>query len=248
MGQTLLQPGAKMGSLNSLTGSELLHLAFIVTPSAFNKQIFSTSEHSSISQIGVNFPQTAQPASSNTSEEVSFQKSDPIFWHNSADGSGSNFTSSLDKQCFCDNLLWDSWYSDFEEWHLWYSAHFSLFFFDTMFVYVQHWKILWAWIQQEDLHKFHICDLQAIFVHFIVEFVKAHSFSVLNVNFEARILRGTWHSTSPSLRTRLCFQIFFWHHEELILQLIQVSWFIWKKFIRWKQKCFSNTMKLRFIF
>src|ERR1700722_12807260 len=33
MGQTLLQPGAKMAPLNSLTGSVLLHLAFLVTPS-----------------------------------------------------------------------------------------------------------------------------------------------------------------------------------------------------------------------
>src|SRR6267378_5154782 len=73
MGQTLLQPGAKMGPLNSLTGSELLHLAFLVTPSILSKWIFSTSEISSISQIAVNFPQTAQPASSNTSGEVSTQ-------------------------------------------------------------------------------------------------------------------------------------------------------------------------------
>src|ERR1700683_5607360 len=54
MGQTLLQPGAKMGPLNSLTGSELLHLAFLVTPSNFSKLIFSTSDSCSISQIGVN--------------------------------------------------------------------------------------------------------------------------------------------------------------------------------------------------
>src|ERR1700691_981908 len=40
MGQTLLQPGAKMGPFNSLTGSEVLHLAFLVTPSTFI--IFST--------------------------------------------------------------------------------------------------------------------------------------------------------------------------------------------------------------
>src|SRR5882672_1363025 len=79
MGQTLLQSGAKMGPLNSLTGSELLHLAFLVTPSTLSKLIFSTSDSSSISQIGVNFPQTAQPASSNTSGEVSAQKSDTIF-------------------------------------------------------------------------------------------------------------------------------------------------------------------------
>src|SRR6267154_2008829 len=76
---TLLQPGAKTDPLNSLTGSMLLHLAFLVTPSTFSKLIFSTSEHSSISQIGVNFPQTAQPVSSNTSGEVSTQKSDTIF-------------------------------------------------------------------------------------------------------------------------------------------------------------------------
>ena len=69
--QTLLQPGAMMGPLNSLTGSELVDLAFLVTPSALRKLIFSTSEQSSISQIGVNFPQTAQPVSSNTSGEVS---------------------------------------------------------------------------------------------------------------------------------------------------------------------------------
>src|SRR6202051_2806785 len=79
MGQTLLQPGAKMGPFNSLTGSEVLHLAFLVTPSTFNKLIFSTSDNSSISRIGVNFPQTEQPASSNTSGEVSTQKSDTIF-------------------------------------------------------------------------------------------------------------------------------------------------------------------------
>src|ERR1700674_1101646 len=79
MGQTLLQPGARMGPLNSLTGSELLHLAFLVTPSILSKLIFSTSESSSISQIGVNFPQTAQPTSSNTSGEVSAQQSDIIF-------------------------------------------------------------------------------------------------------------------------------------------------------------------------
>src|ERR1700676_2592300 len=98
MGQTLLQPGAKMGPLNSLTGSVLLHLAFLVTPSNFSKLTFSTSESSSISQIGVNFPQTAQPASSNTSGEVSAQKSDTIFRHNSAEGgSGGNFTSFLDQ-------------------------------------------------------------------------------------------------------------------------------------------------------
>src|SRR5882762_1618018 len=79
MGQTLLQPGAKIGPLNSLTGSELLHLAFLVTPSTLSKFIFSTSDNSSISQTGVNFPQTAQPASSNTSGAVSAEKSDTIF-------------------------------------------------------------------------------------------------------------------------------------------------------------------------
>src|ERR1700676_4302054 len=52
MGQTLLQPGAKMGPLNSLTGSVLLHLAFLVTPSNFSKLTFSTSECSSISNWG----------------------------------------------------------------------------------------------------------------------------------------------------------------------------------------------------
>src|ERR1700676_5341749 len=71
IGQTLLQPGAKMGPLNSLTGSVLLHLAFLVTPSTFSKPTLSISESS---QIGVNFPQTAQPPSSNTSGEVSAQK------------------------------------------------------------------------------------------------------------------------------------------------------------------------------
>ena len=79
MGQTLLQSGAKIGPLNSLTGSECLHLAFYVTPSILSKLIFSTSDSSSISQVGVNFPQTAQPASSNTFGEVSAQKSDIIF-------------------------------------------------------------------------------------------------------------------------------------------------------------------------
>src|ERR1700692_1820662 len=79
MGQTLLQPGARMGPLNSLTGSQLLHLAFLVTPLILSKLIFSTSKSSSISQIKVNFPQTAQPTSSNTSGEVSAQKSDIIF-------------------------------------------------------------------------------------------------------------------------------------------------------------------------
>src|SRR5882762_1222607 len=78
MGQTLLQPGAKMGPFNSLTRSVLLHLAFLVTPSTFSKLTFSISESSSISQIGVNFPQTAQPLSSNISGEVSAQKSDTI--------------------------------------------------------------------------------------------------------------------------------------------------------------------------
>src|SRR5882762_6335970 len=78
MGQTLLQSGAKIGPLNSLTGLELLHLAFLVTPSTLSKLIFSISDSSSISQIGVNFPQTAQPASSNTSGEVSTQKLDTI--------------------------------------------------------------------------------------------------------------------------------------------------------------------------
>src|SRR6266403_1840159 len=68
-GQTLLHAGANIGPLNSLTGSEPLDLAFLVTPSAFSKLTFSTSESSSILQIGVNFPQTAQPTSSNTSAE-----------------------------------------------------------------------------------------------------------------------------------------------------------------------------------
>src|SRR6267154_6043292 len=40
MGQTLLQPGANMGPFNSLTGSVLLHLAFLVTPSTFSKLTF----------------------------------------------------------------------------------------------------------------------------------------------------------------------------------------------------------------
>src|SRR6202046_3620470 len=79
IGHALLQPCAKMGPLNSLTGSELLHLAFLVTPLTFSKLTFSTSESSSISQIGVNFPQTTQPASSNIIGEVSAQKSDTIF-------------------------------------------------------------------------------------------------------------------------------------------------------------------------
>src|SRR6202044_4120638 len=78
-GQTLLQSGAKIGPLNSLTGSELLHLAFLVTPSTLSKLIFSTSDNSSISRTGVNFPQTAQPASSNASGAVSAEKSDTIF-------------------------------------------------------------------------------------------------------------------------------------------------------------------------
>src|SRR5882762_6796757 len=47
--QTALQPGAKIGPLNSLIGSEILHLAFLVTPSILSKLIFSTSEISSIS-------------------------------------------------------------------------------------------------------------------------------------------------------------------------------------------------------
>src|ERR1700692_1872352 len=79
IGQTLLHAGAKIGPLNSLTGSEPFDLAFLVTPSAFSKLTFSTSESSSIVQIRVNFPQTAQPVSSNTSGEVSAQKSDTIF-------------------------------------------------------------------------------------------------------------------------------------------------------------------------
>src|ERR1700723_4560399 len=79
IGQTLLQSGAKIGPLNSLTGSELLHLAFLVTPSTLSKLIFSTSDNSSISRTGVNFPQTAQPASSNASGAVSAEKSDTIF-------------------------------------------------------------------------------------------------------------------------------------------------------------------------
>src|SRR6202044_2359380 len=51
MEQTLLQPGATTGPLNSLTRSELLRLAFLVAPLTFSKFIFSTLEHSSISQI-----------------------------------------------------------------------------------------------------------------------------------------------------------------------------------------------------
>src|SRR6202042_3353615 len=74
IGQTPLQLGAKIGPLNSLTGSEPLDPGFLVTPSTFSKLTFSTSERSSIWQIGVNFPQTAQLASSNTSGEVSAQK------------------------------------------------------------------------------------------------------------------------------------------------------------------------------
>ena len=74
----VLRAGAKIGPLNSLTGSEPFNLAFLVTPSAFSKLTFSISESSSIVQIGVNFPQTAQPVSSNTSGEVSAQKSDTI--------------------------------------------------------------------------------------------------------------------------------------------------------------------------
>src|SRR6266436_941060 len=84
MGHTLLQPCAKIGPLNSLTGSELLNLGFLVTPSAFSKLTFSTSESSSISQIEINFPQTAQPVSSNTSGEASAQKFDTIIWHKSS--------------------------------------------------------------------------------------------------------------------------------------------------------------------
>ena len=96
MGQTLLQPGAKMGPFNSLTGSELWDLALPVTPSTFSKLMFSTSVSSSISQIGDNFPQTAQPASSNMFGEMSAQKSDTIVWHNSAEGGvGGNFTYFL---------------------------------------------------------------------------------------------------------------------------------------------------------
>src|ERR1700676_5765291 len=109
MKQTLLQPGAKIDPFNSLTGSELLYLAFLVTPSPFSKPTFSTSESSSISQIGVNFPQTAQPASSNTSGEVSSQKADTIFLHNSVEGgAGGNLTSFLDRWYFFDDLLFDS--------------------------------------------------------------------------------------------------------------------------------------------
>src|SRR6267154_4412435 len=74
IGQILLHLGTKISPLNSLTGSEPLVLAFLVTPSTFSKLTFSTSESSSISQIGVNFLQMAQPASSNTSGEVSAQK------------------------------------------------------------------------------------------------------------------------------------------------------------------------------
>ena len=43
IGQTLLHAGAKIGPLNSLTGSEPFDLAFLVTPSAFSKLTFSTS-------------------------------------------------------------------------------------------------------------------------------------------------------------------------------------------------------------
>ena len=54
-------------------------LAFLVTPSTFSKLIFSTSEHSTISKIEVNFTQTAQVVSSITSGELSVQKSEIIF-------------------------------------------------------------------------------------------------------------------------------------------------------------------------
>ena len=76
--QTPLQPGAKTGPHNHLTGSELLNLGFFVTPSILSRLIFSTLESSSISQVGVNRPHTAHPAPSNTSGEVSLQKSDII--------------------------------------------------------------------------------------------------------------------------------------------------------------------------
>ena len=49
--QTLPQPGANIGPLSFLTGSELLDLAFLVIPWTLSKCIFSTSDNSSISQI-----------------------------------------------------------------------------------------------------------------------------------------------------------------------------------------------------
>jgi hypothetical protein len=75
-GHTLLQLDAKTGPSNSLTGSEFLDLDFLEMLSTLSKLIFSTSDNSSISQVGVNFPQTAQSVSSNTSGEMSAQKSD----------------------------------------------------------------------------------------------------------------------------------------------------------------------------
>jgi hypothetical protein len=56
MAQIPMQPGANTGPLNYLTGSELLDLTFLVTPSTLSKIKFS-----------------------NTSGAVSAQKSDTIF-------------------------------------------------------------------------------------------------------------------------------------------------------------------------
>ena len=50
-GDTFLQWNYKTGPFNSVTESEVLNLAFLITPSTLSKLILSTSDRSSISQL-----------------------------------------------------------------------------------------------------------------------------------------------------------------------------------------------------
>src|SRR5882762_7439473 len=139
MGHTLLQLCAKMGPLNPFIGSELLPLAFLVTPSTFSKLTFSPSESSSISQIGVNFPQTAQPASSNISGEVSAQKPDITLWKvDLVETSHFSWTNSVYAMICCETL--DIQTLKNEAYH---TQHVFPYFYDTMFVDTQNWKLLY---------------------------------------------------------------------------------------------------------
>ena len=145
---------------------------------------------------------------------MSEQNSDSKIWHSSIEGgSGEHVTSFLDQECFYDETL------DIQTLKngAYHTQHiFPYFFFDTMFVKFrigsyfigpEYSKIFTSFTFV--IFKQYLCVFNRIFEGIYMSCRLTSSFVVFNANFGASILSGTLHSTSPSLKTRLCFYLFF---------------------------------------
>src|SRR5258708_3648138 len=58
-----------------------------------------------------------------------------------------------------------------------YTQHVSPYYSGTMFVDAQHWMLRYkAEIQSKNCHTYGTCDLEAIAVHFSIEFLMAYTY------------------------------------------------------------------------